>query len=90
MVQFGPRSGTTRRIGDALERVIGQMVAHVFSRDIPNGEQHAMSFMVTRPVLVGLTEVAERDGAVRGGDDLGEQDFVGRSRQNVTTADTAF
>ena len=38
--------------------------AHVLADAGPDGEQHALALVVAGAVLVGLAEVADRDGAV--------------------------
>jgi hypothetical protein len=48
------------------------MVSHVVSCNIPNSEQDALSLMVARAVLMGLTEVAKGDGAVYGRNNVGQ------------------
>ena len=57
---------------------------------VPDAEQHALTLVVTGAVLVRLAEVAERDRAVDGRHDVGEQDLLGRTRQDVAAADAAL
>ena len=54
-----------------------EVVAHVLAGRVPDGEQHALTLVVARAVLVRLAEVAERDRPVDRRQDLGEADVVG-------------
>ncbi len=40
------------------------MFSHVLSSYIPDGEQDALTFVVAGAILVWLTKVAQRDGAI--------------------------
>ena len=53
----------------------------------PDGQQHALALVVAGAVLVGLSEVAGGDGAVDGGDDLGQGDLLRWAGQHVAAAD---
>ena len=53
----------------------------------PYRQEDALSLVVARSVLVGLAEVARRDGPVDGRDDLGQRDLLGRAGQDVTAPD---
>jgi hypothetical protein len=65
-------------------------MAHVLAGNIPNSEQHAVTFMIARTILVWLTKITERDWAVGCRNDFREQDLFSRASQNISTANTAF
>ena len=62
------------------------MFAHVG----PDGEQHALPFVVAGTILVRLAKVPHHDGAIYRTHDLGEGDFVGRASQYVAAAHPTF
>ena len=66
------------------------MFAHVLTRNVPDGEQDALSLVVTRPVLVGLSEITQGDRSVDGRDDLGHPDVCGVLGQHIAAADAAL
>ena len=78
------------RIGDCLQGVGAEVLAHVTRREVPDGQEHALTLVVARAVLMGLTEITEGDGAVDGRDDLGEFDLGGRSREDIPASDAAL
>lgn len=90
MVEVRPGCAPEYRFGDALKRVVRQVLAHVLARDVPDGEQHAVTLVVACAVLVRLTEVPERDWSVNSRNDLGEPDVARVAGQHVTAADTAL
>ena len=59
------------------------MLAHVFADVGPDGQQHALAFVVAGTVLVGLAEVTDHDRPVDRADDLRQRDLCGRPRQDV-------
>ena len=61
---FRPRTGTGRRVGNGREREAFEVMFHVFTGLLPNRQQDALALVITRPVLVGFTEITEDDGAV--------------------------
>ena len=63
-VDFRPRTFARCSRGDCVESVRVEMLAHVVTSHIPDGEQHALSFVVAGAILMGLPEVAEGDGAI--------------------------
>ena len=65
-------------------------MAHVRPGRGPDGEQHALAFVVAGAVGVGLTEVAGGDRPVDGADDLAQQDLVGVAGEDIAAADAAF
>jgi hypothetical protein len=62
------------------------VAAHVLAHHVPDGEQHALALVVAGPVLVGLAEVAQRDGTVDRADDVAERDGLGFAGQHVAPA----
>ena len=66
------------------------MLAHVFARDVPDGEQDAVSFVIACAVLVRLTKITKRDWAVGCRDDLRKQDVLCWSSEHVTATDAAL
>ena len=88
VIERGPRGLATRRRRDRCEGVGLEMASHVLAGCLPDSEEHALSLVITGPVLVRLAEVAEDDRAVDRRDDLGEADLVGRPGKHVATADT--
>ena len=74
-------------LGDHRQRVAVEMVAHVLAGPVPDGDQHALPLVVARPVLVRLTEVAERDRPVDRRDDLRQADLRRRPGEDVAAAD---
>jgi hypothetical protein len=52
------------------------MVAHVMSRNIPNSEQDALSFVITRAVLMGLSKVTKGDRTVDGRNNVGQANIA--------------
>lgn len=63
------------------------MLAYVAAHFGPDGEEHALAFVVASAVLVGLAEVAGLDRPVDGADDLAESDVGRRAGQDVAAAD---
>ena len=53
----------------------------------PDGQQDALALVVAGPVGMGLAEVPGGDGAVDGGDDLGQADVLGEAGQDVAPSD---
>ena len=90
VLEARPRRPSGGRIGDGLEGVGTEVLAHVARGQVPDGEEHALALVVARAVLMGLSEITERDGAVDGRDDLGETDLGGRSGEHVTATDAAL
>lgn len=89
-MQVRPWGASARRVGDSLQGVVVEMLTHVRSGDVPDREQDAVTLVVASAVLVGLSEVAQGDRTVDCGDDLGEADIAGMSRENVPAADAAL
>ena len=77
-------------VGDAGEGVALEGATHLGAGLVPDREQHALALVVAGTVLVRLAEVAERDRAIDGRNDLGEQDLLGWPRQHVPAADAPF
>jgi hypothetical protein len=46
------------------------MLAHVLASNIPDCQQHALAFVVTRTIGVGLAKIAQGDGAINSRDDV--------------------
>jgi hypothetical protein len=65
-------------------------MSHVFTRDIPDRQQNAMSFMITRPVLMRLAKVSKRDWAIGCSNDFGKQNLFWGTGQNVATTNASF
>lgn len=83
-----PRPLAPGDLGDRVERVAVEVLAHVCARLIPDRQEDALALVVAGSVLMGLAEIAERDRTVDGRDDLGETDLGGRSAQQVPATDT--
>lgn len=49
-----------------------------------------MAFVITRAVLVWLTEVTDHDGTIDRADDRSEGHFLWRTGQHVATADSTL
>jgi hypothetical protein len=62
------------------------VAAHVLAEHSPDGEQHALALVVAGAVLVGLAEVADRDGAVDRAHDVRERDGRRLAGQHVAAA----
>ena len=82
---------TAARLGDHVgQREARQVLSHVISDVGPDAEEHALTLVIARAVLVGLTEVARHDWSIDRRHDLGECDAFSRSRQYVAAADAAL
>ncbi len=66
------------------------MSFHVFARDIPNRQQHAMTFVITRAVLMRLPKVTKSDRSVDRGNDFRKANVLRRARKDVSAADTSL
>ena len=66
------------------------MLSHVLACEVPDGQQHALSFVVAGTILVRLAEIAERDRSINCGDDLGEANLICGSRKYVSTTHAAL
>jgi hypothetical protein len=60
------------------------------SRNIPNSEQDALSFMVARTILMGLAKITKGDGAIDGRYNVGETNVAWSFGQHVTAANSAL
>lgn len=87
---FGPGSDSARGGGDVGQIETLEMVSHVITGLIPDGQQDALSLVVTRTIGVGFTEVSESDGAVDGRHDVGQTDLGRRSGEGVATTDPSL
>jgi hypothetical protein len=67
-----------------------QVLAHVISHVSPDAEQHALAFVVTGAVLVGLAKVARGNGSIDRGHDFRQRDGLGRPGQHVAAAHAAL
>ena len=90
MVKLWPGRGAAGCLGDLGECVVGEMLTHVFAGNVPDREEDTVPFMVTRTVLMRLTEVAEGDRSIGCSDDVGESDLLGALGEHVAAADTAL
>jgi hypothetical protein len=88
--RLGPGGFAASLGGDGGEGVAGEVVTHVVAGDLPHGEQHALSFMVTRAVLMRCAEIAEGDRAVDRRHNFRQPDLLRRSSEYVTPTDTAL
>lgn len=66
------------------------MFAHVLPSNIPNSKKNTLPLVVARAVLVRLSEIANRDGAVDGRNNLRQTDVAGGLGKDVPATDTAF
>lgn len=64
-----------------------EVCAHMASDLGPDGQQDALSFMVTCPVLMRVAEVSCLDGSINCRDDLGERDVLGGASKEIPTSD---
>ena len=90
VVDLGPRSRATGGSSDSRQRVLLEVMPHVLAGCVPDGQQNALSFVAAGAVLVRLSEIANRDRPVNGGDDLGQLDVFGILCENVTTTDATL
>jgi hypothetical protein len=65
-------------------------MSHVLARNVPDREKYTVSLVVTRAVLVRLSEVSQRDGSIGCRNNLRQQDVFGRSGKHVATTDTTL
>ena len=77
-------------LGDLREREALHVPAHHFAGFFPDCQQHALAFVVTCAILMRFAEVAERDGAIDRGENLGKSNLVGWAGQHVTAAHTTL
>jgi len=66
------------------------VLAHVGADVGPHAEEHALALVVARPVLMGLAEIARRDGPVDGAHDRAERDLGRVAGQHVAAADASL
>jgi hypothetical protein len=66
------------------------VVSHVFTGHIPDCQQNAMTFMVARAILVGLSEIAQCDWPIRCRNNFGEQDLLGRAGKHIAAANSSL
>lgn len=77
--------------GDHLRQGVPlEVLAHVLADLVPDGQQHALPFVVARPVLVRQPEVTRLDGAVDGAHDLGQGDGRRIAVEDVAAAHASF
>ena len=86
----GPGCVAAGDVGDRRQREPVEMGPHHLAGLLPDRQQHALTLVVTGPVGMRLAEITERDRTIDGGHDLGQQDLVGRTRQHVSAAHSAF
>lgn len=67
-----------------------EVAAHVLGGCSPDGEEHALTFVVAGTIGVGCTEVSEGDRPVDGGDDVAEGDLGRVPCQDVPASDPAL
>ena len=72
---------------DARQRVALEVAAHVLACRLPHCQEHALSLVVARAVLVRLSEISEDNWPVDSGDDLREANLIGWAAEYVSTAD---
>lgn len=66
------------------------MLAHVFACQVPNSEQHALSFVIACSVGMRFTKITESDRTINCGHDFGQLDLAGWSCKHVAAANAAF
>lgn len=88
--RVGPRGRAARRVGNRLQGETVEDPPHVFTGCLPDGQQHALALMVTRAILVGLTEVAKTDRPVDRTENLADSDFDGRAGKHVAAPDATL
>lgn len=88
--RFRPGSGAPSRRCDVGQIEAVQVMAHVVAGLLPDRQKDALSFMVARPVGMGLAEVAEGDRAVHRRHDVGETDVGRLSGERVATSDPSL
>jgi hypothetical protein len=66
------------------------VLAHVSARLVPDLQEYALAFVVTCSVLVGLSEVADRDRAIDSRDDVTEHDRCGLASEYIAAAHAAL
>lgn len=62
----------------------------MFTRCLPDGQQHALALMVTCAILMGLAEVAKTDWPVDCTENLADADFDGWAGEHVAAPDTTL
>jgi hypothetical protein len=90
VVVRGPGRLATGDVSDGCKGVGAQVLAHVPSCQVPDGQQHTLSVVVTGSILVWLSKVAERDRSVDSGDDLRESNLIGGLSEHISASDAAF
>jgi hypothetical protein len=77
-------------VNHVCQGVALEMGAHVVADLAPYGEQHTLTFVVARAVLVGVAEVASLDWSVDGSNDLRQADLVGRAGKQISAANASL
>ena len=72
-----PRRDATSRIGHCLQGEAVEDLAHVFARCLPDSEQHALTLVIARAVLMRLAEVAQGDRTIDGAEDFADTNLRG-------------
>lgn len=66
------------------------MLAHVFACQVPNCEQHALSFVIARAVGMRFTKITKGDRTINCGHNFGQPDLAGWSCKHVAATHAAF
>lgn len=66
------------------------VATHQIAGLFPNGKEYTLAFVVAGAVLMGFTEVTERDWSVYRRNDFGEPDLGCGAGEHVSAADAAL
>ncbi len=81
---------TARLDNHVSEGKAREVLSHVISHISPDAEQNTLTLMVTRSILMRLTEVSGGDRSIHGSDDLRQRYGLCGSSEHIAAPNASF